>query len=78
MAMDQDEAKPRRAKLFVAGLIVVGVALTGNSLVQRVEAIENYPRMIFNVVQQSCDTNPYANPLANVRGESANMTDRPC
>ena len=78
MAMDQDEPKPLRAKFFIAGLIVLGVGLTGTSLMKRVEAISHYPRVTVNIAQQSCDTSAFANPMANIRGESSEMIDRPC
>tara|TARA_R110000868_G_scaffold4155_43_gene25644 strand:+ start:9366 stop:9596 length:231 start_codon:yes stop_codon:yes gene_type:complete len=76
--MDQDEQFPLRAKFFVAGLILLGIGLTGASMVKRVQAIEQYPRAVVSILQQSCDTSAYANPLTNVRGESTKMIDRPC
>jgi hypothetical protein len=76
--IQQDEEQSKWPQLFVAGLIVVGVSLTGVSMVKRVQAIENYPRIVVNILQQSCDTNAFANPMENVRGETAQMIDRPC
>ncbi len=76
--MNQDEPNPLRAKIFVAGLIILGIGLTGTSMVKRVQAIEDYPRVVISILQQSCNTNAYANPMTNVRGESTMMIDRPC
>ena len=76
--MEQDDQAPERAKLFVAVLIVVGVGLTGMSMVKRVHAVGDYPRIVVDLIQQSCDTSAFANPLTNVRGESSKMVDRPC
>jgi len=76
--IQHDDKKSMWPQLFITGLIVIGVGLTGASMIKRVEAIENYPRIVVNILQQSCDTNAFANPMENVRGETTQMIDRPC
>lgn len=76
--IQRDDKKSMWPQLFITCLIVMGVGLTGASMIKRVEAIENYPRIVVNILQQSCDTNAYANPMENVRGETTHMIDRPC
>ena len=52
--------------------------MTGASMIKRVQAIDNYPRIVVDILQQSCDTSAFANPMKNVRSETTQMIDRPC
>ena len=71
--IQQDDKKSMWPQLFVTGLIVLGVGMTGASMIKRVQAIENYPRIVVDILQQSCDTSAFANPMENVRGETTKM-----
>lgn len=76
--MEQVEKTPVWGRLFVAGLIFVGVGLTGASMVTRVKAIENYPRVVYDLLQQSCDTRAIADPLQKTNGGIPTIEERPC
>ena len=76
--MEQVEKSPVWGKVFVAGLIVAGIGLTGASMVTRVKAIENYPRVVYELLQQSCDTRALADPLQNANTGIPTIEDRPC
>ena len=52
--------------------------MTRANMIKRVQAIENYPRIVVDILQQSCDTSAFANPMENVRSETTQMIDRPC
>ena len=73
--MEQVEKPPVWGRLFVAGLIFAGIGLTGASIVTRLQAIENYPRVAYDILQQSCDTRaliirtPYAHTGTQDRTE---------
>lgn len=76
--MEQVENTPVWGRLFVAGFIFAGVGLTGASMVTRVKAIENYPRVVYELLQQSCDTRALADPLQNANTGIPTIEDRPC
>ena len=76
--MEQIEKPPVWGRLFVAGLIVAGIGLTGASMVTRVKAIENYPRVAYDILQQSCDTRAMPDPLQRADGGIPTISDRPC
>ncbi len=77
--MEQVERPPVWGRLFVAGLIFAGIGLTGASMITRVKAIENYPRVVFDLLQQqSCDTRAMADPLQRVGGGIPTIENRPC
>lgn len=76
--MEQVEKPPVWGRLFVAGLIFAGIGLTGASMVTRVKAIENYPRIAYDLLQQSCDTRAIADPLQRADNRIPTIEDRPC
>lgn len=76
--MEQVEKPPVWGRLFVAGLIFAGVSLTGASMVTRVKAIENYPRVVYDLLQQSCDTMALADPLQKANSGIPTIEERPC
>ncbi|MFT7571113.1 MAG: hypothetical protein ACI9JL_002149 [Paracoccaceae bacterium] len=76
--MEQVEKPPVWGRLFVAGLIFAGIGLTGASIVTRLQAIENYPRVAYDILQQSCDTRALADPLQNVNARIPTIEERPC
>lgn len=77
--MEQVEKTPVWGRLFVAGLIFAGIGLTGTSMITRVKAIENYPRVVYDLLQQqSCDTRALADPLQKANGGIPTIEERPC
>lgn len=76
--MEQVEKPPVWGRLFVAVMIFAGVGLTGASMVTRVKAIENYPRVVFELLQQSCDMRAMPDPLQKADGRIPTIDDRPC
>lgn len=76
--MEQVEKPPVWGRLFVAGLIFAGIGLTGASMVTRVKAIENQPRAIYDLQQQSCDGRALADPLQKADSGIPTIEDRPC
>lgn len=76
--MEQVDKPLLWGRLFVAGLIVVGIGLTGASMVTRVKAIENQPRVVFNLLQQSCNTETLADPVRNASFGIPTIEERPC
>lgn len=76
--MEQVEKPPVWGRLFVAGLILCGIGLTGASVATRLEAIENYPRVAYDILQQSCNTQSFAAPLHNVNERIPTIENHPC
>lgn len=76
--MEQVEKPPVWGRLFVAVLIFAGIGMTGASVATRLQAIENYPRVAYDLLQQSCDTQSLADPLQSVNAKIPTMENRPC
>lgn len=76
--MEQVEKPPVWGRLFVAGLIFAGIGMTGASMFTRVKAIENQPRAVYDLQQQSCDGRALADPLQKANAGIPTIEERPC
>ena len=67
-----------RGRLFVVALIVAGIGLTGASIVTRVKATKNQPRIVYDILQQSCGTWDLDDPIHKADGIIPSTLDRSC